>query len=132
MSFQGRTIEPGKPVFINPLSDVLVPDGTPSFTLKCSIEGRPRPVVLWQKGRDFLRTGSRYREKFDGREASLEIKQVNKSDTDSYTCVCRNEFGKVKSTCALTVQGKSMPFVINNYYQGCDHEINVVYFHSHN
>ncbi|KAK2160890.1 hypothetical protein LSH36_125g01043 [Paralvinella palmiformis] len=100
----GRTIEPGKPVFINPLSDVLVPDGTPSFTLKCSIEGRPRPVVLWQKGRDFLRTGSRYREKFDGREASLEIKQVNKSDTDSYTCVCRNEFGKVKSTCALTVQ----------------------------
>ena len=94
-------------MFVTPLCDVVVADGTESLTLRCCIEGRPRPVVLWQKGRDFLRTGSRYIEKFDGREASLEIKQINRADADTYTCMCRNEFGKVKSTCTLTVQGNT-------------------------
>ena len=106
----GKAPKAGIPVFTCPLADVTATTGS-SSTLQCRIRGHPRPVVLWQKDHDFLRSGSKHRCSFDGDYAMLEILRVEASDAGSYTCVTRNEFGKVRSGCVLTVKGNNFNYI---------------------
>ena len=94
----------GMPVFTRTLSDLVILEGE-TVVLECLVSARHQPMVIWYKNSQILRVGVEYKQTYDGRLATLKVHEVFSSDAGTYECVARNAYGKVTSTCKLTVRG---------------------------
>ncbi|XP_036374685.1 obscurin isoform X3 [Megalops cyprinoides] len=77
-----------------------------TVTLECETAS-PATKVTWKKGAVELRAGGRYEMKQRGTLLSLTIKELEKSDGDSYSC----HAGAVQSKAKLTVEGQKVQIV---------------------
>lgn len=85
--------------FVKELSDLKVDEsGTAVFT--CQSE-RDASSVVWRKGMAELRAGRKYEITQKGQVLQLAIKNLEKSDSDTYTC----DIGDAQSRAKLVVQG---------------------------
>lgn len=91
---------PEKPnYFIKELSDLKIEEsGTAVFI--CQSE-KAASSVIWRKGIAELRPGRKYEMTQKGRDLQLTIKNLEKSDSDTYTC----DIGDAQSRAKLVVQG---------------------------
>lgn len=91
---------PEKPnYFVKELSDLKVDEsGTAVFV--CQSE-RAASSVVWRKGIAELRAGRKYEMTQKGQVLQLTIKNLEKSDSDTYSC----DIGDAQSRAKLTVQG---------------------------
>ena len=70
-----------------------------TFTLPtCHVTGYPTPVVTWRKLSSHLPLG---RVRFN--DNALQISQVRKEDSDTYTCSAKNPLGKAEKNTMLVV-----------------------------
>ncbi|KAJ8376512.1 hypothetical protein SKAU_G00070920 [Synaphobranchus kaupii] len=69
-----------------------------SFTLTCSAEGNPRPVVVWRKA------GPAGRPVTLGENETLAVRNVTVSHAGTYECETMNTLGKLTATVNVTVQ----------------------------
>ncbi|XP_036374691.1 obscurin isoform X9 [Megalops cyprinoides] len=76
-----------------------------TVTLECETAS-PATKVTWKKGAVELRAGGRYEMKQRGTLLSLTIKELEKSDGDSYSC----HAGAVQSKAKLTVEALPVTF----------------------
>ncbi|XP_058878961.1 obscurin-like isoform X15 [Acipenser ruthenus] len=74
-----------------------------SVTFQCETE-EPVTKVTWRKGIAELKTGSKYQLKQEGTTLSLTINQLEKTDSDNYSC----DIEAVQSRAKLTVQGQKV------------------------
>lgn len=72
--------------------------GSALFT--CQSE-KAASFVIWRKGIAELRPGRKYKRAQKGRDLQLSIKNLEKSDSDVYTC----DIGDAQSRAKLVVQG---------------------------
>uniref|UniRef100_A0A672LBB8 Ig-like domain-containing protein n=1 Tax=Sinocyclocheilus grahami TaxID=75366 RepID=A0A672LBB8_SINGR len=78
----------------------------------CEITGGPTSkvtvptTVTWLKGTKEIRAGGRYELMQKGTVLILKVKDLEKSDSEVYTC----DIGSMKSTAKLTVKGKNLAF----------------------
>lgn len=91
---------PEKPnYFIKELSDLKIEEsGTAVFI--CQSE-KAASSVIWRKGIAELRPGRKYEMTQKGQDLQLTIKNLEKSDSDTYTC----DIGDAQSRAKLVVQG---------------------------
>ncbi|MGH0174100.1 UNVERIFIED_CONTAM: hypothetical protein FKN15_071392 [Acipenser sinensis] len=74
-----------------------------SVTFQCETED-PVTKVTWRKGIAELKTGSKYQLKQEGTTLSLTINQLEKTDSDNYSC----DIEAAQSRAKLTVQGQKV------------------------
>ena len=91
---------PEKPnYFIKELSDLKTEEsGTTIFSFQCE---KCSYTVIWRKGIAELRPGRKYEMAQKGRDLQLSIRNLEKSDSDVYTC----DIGDAQSRAKLVVQG---------------------------
>ena len=78
-------------------------------TLKCTFDNGGLDVTAsWYKGNKEMTTSKHYLMTLTGREATLVLKDVKPSDAGEYSCEISNPLGRDKSSCKLSVSGKSM------------------------
>ncbi|XP_021368122.1 neuroglian-like isoform X1 [Mizuhopecten yessoensis] len=73
-----------------------------SVTLTCVNDGKPQPVLTWNKGAQILR-GTRYTQT----GSSITIADVSSGDGGTYTCAATNVYGTKSSTGSLTVRKRT-------------------------
>uniref|UniRef100_A0A8C5TWT4 Obscurin n=1 Tax=Malurus cyaneus samueli TaxID=2593467 RepID=A0A8C5TWT4_9PASS len=92
------TVQEKPNYFVKELSDLKVDEsGTAVFV--CQSERAPSSVV-WRKGIAELRVGRKYEMQQKGQILQLTIKNLEKSDSDTYSC----DIGDAQSRAKLTVQ----------------------------
>ncbi|XP_052235177.1 myosin light chain kinase, smooth muscle-like isoform X3 [Dreissena polymorpha] len=101
-STQIEEIQQTAPVFVIRPSNAHVCDHE-SVTLKCQVSGEPPPSVQWQRGRQTLKHGDKYKISSIGDEHFLEIVSATTNDIGQYTCTLCNLHGSTSATCDLTV-----------------------------
>lgn len=72
-----------------------------SVTLFCEFSV-PGVQYFWRKGAETLRSGEKYLMKQSKNYLSLTIHKVRLEDSETYTCVCRNQ----RTMATVTVHGK--------------------------
>ena len=78
--------------------------------IPCKPLGAPKPTVVWFKGSTELgSTKGRFEVLDDG---TLRIKNVQKKDEGSYSCVGKNSLGSAKKDTYLSVKGNTSRFQI--------------------
>uniref|UniRef100_A0A803VK92 Obscurin, cytoskeletal calmodulin and titin-interacting RhoGEF n=1 Tax=Ficedula albicollis TaxID=59894 RepID=A0A803VK92_FICAL len=96
------TVQEKPNYFIKELSDLKVDEsGTAVFV--CQSE-RAASSVVWRKGIAELRAGRKYEFTQKGQVLQLTIKNLEKSDSDTYSC----DIGDAQSRAKLTVQGQKV------------------------
>ncbi|XP_023777818.1 obscurin [Cyanistes caeruleus] len=96
------TVQEKPNYFVKELSDLKVNEsGTAVFV--CQSE-RAASSVVWRKGMAELRAGRKYEITQKGQVLQLTIKNLEKSDSDTYTC----DIGDSQSRAKLTVQGQKV------------------------
>ncbi|XP_064495791.1 obscurin [Pseudopipra pipra] len=96
------TVQEKPNYFVKELSDLKVDEsGTAVFT--CQSE-RPASSVVWRKGIAELRAGRKYEMTQKGQDLQLTIKNLEKSDSDTYSC----DIGDAQSRAKLVVQGQKV------------------------
>lgn len=86
--------------FICELKDITEEEkGAISFECETA---HPASKVTWLKGKKEITAGGRYELTQKGTVLILKVKDVEKSDSDVYTC----DIGSAKSTAKLMVKGK--------------------------
>ncbi|EDW51334.1 GM21680 [Drosophila sechellia] len=71
-----------------------------NVTIKCRVNGSPKPLVKWLRASNWL-TGGRYNVQANG---DLEIQDVTFSDAGKYTCYAQNKFGEIQADGSLVVK----------------------------
>ena len=75
-----------------------------SVTLKCQVEGFPKPSITWYKGNEPIALdGVKFVQLLMG---SLQIRKLEPTDNGEYTCKAFNRLGTVSRTLPLPVQGE--------------------------
>lgn len=101
--------------FATELRDVTAEEKS-VVVLECETK-RPATKVTWLKGMVVLKSGQKYLMLKKGIILSLTIFNLEKSDSDLYTC----DVGMMQSRALLTVQGKSdmcnLPCRIHSYQE---------------
>uniref|UniRef100_A0A674HJ43 Obscurin n=1 Tax=Taeniopygia guttata TaxID=59729 RepID=A0A674HJ43_TAEGU len=96
------TVQEKPNYFVKELSDLKVDEsGTAVFV--CQSE-RAASSVVWRKGIAELRAGRKYEITQKGQVLQLTIKNLEKSDSDTYSC----DIGDAQSRAKLTVQGQKV------------------------
>uniref|UniRef100_A0A669QKL3 Obscurin n=1 Tax=Phasianus colchicus TaxID=9054 RepID=A0A669QKL3_PHACC len=96
------TVQEKPNYFIKELSDLKIEEsGTAVFI--CQSE-KAASSVIWRKGIAELRPGRKYEMTQKGRDLQLTIKNLEKSDSDTYTC----DIGDAQSRAKLVVQGQKV------------------------
>ncbi|KAF2987667.1 hypothetical protein EK904_013941 [Melospiza melodia maxima] len=96
------TVQEKPNYFVKELSDLKVDEsGTAVFV--CQSE-RAASSVVWRKGIAELRAGRKYEMTQKGQVLQLTIKNLEKSDSDTYSC----DIGDAQSRAKLTVQGQKV------------------------
>lgn len=85
--------------FVKELSDLKV-DENGSAVFTCQSE-KAASSVIWRKGMAELRAGRKYEITQKGQVLQLTIKNLEKSDSDTYSC----DIGDAQSRAKLVVQG---------------------------
>ncbi|XP_066469351.1 contactin-4-like isoform X2 [Tiliqua scincoides] len=70
-------------------------------TIECKPKASPRPTFTWKRGKEILRENERLTILEDG---TLQIANVTKADSGSYTCTATNHFGAASSSGKLVVK----------------------------
>ena len=96
-----------KPIFTVTLKDYTFVDGKPAL-LKCELDTSSDTDVIWYKDGRELPNNTEFTQKFDGKEAVLDILEVFPEDAGEYTCEAENDHGITKSTCTVKIIGKFM------------------------
>lgn len=81
-----------------PMAEATV-DGR-NLTMRCRVEGAPKPQVKWRHNNNWL-TGGRYTVLPTG---DLEIQKVTFADSGNYTCFAVNKFGNDSAQGSLVVK----------------------------
>ncbi|XP_017602265.1 PREDICTED: obscurin isoform X2 [Corvus brachyrhynchos] len=96
------TVQEKPNYFVKELSDLKVDEsGTAVFV--CQSE-RAASSVVWRKGIAELKAGRKYEMTQKGQVLQLTIKNLEKSDSDTYSC----DIGDAQSRAKLTVQGQKV------------------------
>ncbi|XP_021393666.2 obscurin isoform X15 [Lonchura striata] len=96
------TVQEKPNYFVKELSDLKVDEsGTAVFV--CQSE-RAASSVVWRKGIAELRAGRKYEITQKGQVLQLTVKNLEKSDSDTYSC----DIGDAQSRAKLTVQGQKV------------------------
>ncbi|XP_021244944.1 obscurin isoform X10 [Numida meleagris] len=96
------TVQEKPNYFIKELSDLKIEEsGTAVFM--CQSE-KAASSVVWRKGIAELRPGRKYEMTQKGQDLQLTIKNLEKSDSDTYTC----DIGDAQSRAKLVVQGQKV------------------------
>lgn len=90
------------PEFTRLLEDVSAVEGKPA-TLKCELNGEPRPDIEWFKDGEQVKESKRVKMEFEGKVCSLIFKPLELDDEGEYKCVARNELGSASSKAELLV-----------------------------
>ena len=104
-----------KPKFTVALKDYTFVDGKPAL-LKCELDTSSDTDVIWYKDGRELPNNTEFTQKFDGKEAVLDILEVFPEDAGEYTCEAENDDGITKSTCTVKIIGKLMRTCILSKY----------------
>merc|ERR1711988_1864493 len=93
-----------RPYFIQrPPNELLVRQGE-TMTLKCVVDGDPKPYVTWMKGVRELSYTEHMRVINDGNVYTLQIKSTPETDMGEYIAVAFNPLGKVRSSCYVNIK----------------------------
>ncbi|XP_046886415.1 obscurin-like protein 1a isoform X2 [Hypomesus transpacificus] len=84
---------------------VIVKPGTDA-TLKCQIDGDPRPEVVWERKTVAIVPEGRYRISEEGKAYILTICGVTLQDAGQYICKARNCVGETYAAATLKVEGE--------------------------
>uniref|UniRef100_T1IIA6 Muscle M-line assembly protein unc-89 n=1 Tax=Strigamia maritima TaxID=126957 RepID=T1IIA6_STRMM len=112
-----KTDEPtSEPIFITPLRDVTVDEGTP-LKLQAHVTSNPIPDLVWKKDDVPLSPSDpRLSICFDGDRISLEVKKSNPNDAGKYECSLTNPHGTSASTCEVQVKKLAkLPFFTQRF-----------------
>ncbi|PKK31959.1 obscurin, cytoskeletal calmodulin and titin-interacting RhoGEF, transcript variant X13 [Columba livia] len=96
------TVQEKPNYFVKELSDLKV-DENGSAVFTCQSE-KAASSVIWRKGMAELRAGRKYEITQKGQVLQLTIKNLEKSDSDTYTC----DIGDAQSRAKLVVQGQKV------------------------
>lgn len=88
---------------VEPLKNVLMKIGKDAY-FECKIMAEPTPTVKWTRNGQELK-GNRYDIIINKRTSALTIKTCEENDKGQYECIITNEFGSVKTSAKLTVEG---------------------------
>ena len=102
---KGAKGEPGQSLSAPSLSERpvgITVNETQTATLKCTVNGDPKPSVTWYKMNSSLPAGRHLLET----SGALVVKNVKAEDDGVYTCKAQNLLGQVNASAKLTVQSK--------------------------
>ena len=74
-----------------------------SVTLECHVEGKPDPLIIWEKDGRKLSCLTDIHTQFDGRKATLSINHVFPEDEGEYTCIASNTLGRTYTAACIIV-----------------------------
>lgn len=78
-------------------------------TLRCLIDGDPRPDVIWERKNAHVVSGGRYVLSEDGKAFLLTITGVTVQDAGQYICKAKNSIGETYAAASLKVEGGAPP-----------------------
>ncbi|KAM3585641.1 uncharacterized protein V6R79_023469 [Siganus canaliculatus] len=84
---------------------VLAQCGT-NATLRCQIDGDPRPEVIWERKNVQILSEGRYKLAEEGKAYLLTITGVTPQDAGQYICKAKNNIGETYAAASLKVEGQ--------------------------
>uniref|UniRef100_A0AAR2J2Y9 Myosin light chain kinase, smooth muscle n=1 Tax=Pygocentrus nattereri TaxID=42514 RepID=A0AAR2J2Y9_PYGNA len=96
-------VEGKAPLFNSALQGCTVTEGQ-SFTLQCSVEAKPQPIISWLFNDKAIPYGHAV---FENGEAQLMVQDAVCADEGLYSCVAENEHGQVVCTARVVVRAKA-------------------------
>lgn len=77
-------------------------------TLRCLIDGDPRPDVIWERKNVQITSGGHYTLSEDGKSYLLTITEVTTQDAGQYICKAKNNIGETYAAASLKVEGEAL------------------------
>lgn len=77
-------------------------------TLRCLIDGDPRPDVIWERKNVQIVSGGPYVLSEDGKAYLLTIAGVTVQDAGQYICKAKNSIGETYAAASLKVEGEAL------------------------
>lgn len=77
-------------------------------TLRCLIDGDPRPDVIWERKNIQIVSGGRYVLSEEGKAYLLVIAGVTAQDAGQYICKAKNSIGETYAAASLKVEGEAL------------------------
>lgn len=87
---------------------VLAKCGTDA-TLRCQIDGDPRPDVIWERKNIQILSDGHYKLSEEGKAYLLTIAGVTPQDAGQYICKAKNSIGETYAAASLKVEGEVQP-----------------------
>ncbi|KAM9836161.1 obscurin-like protein 1a [Aulostomus maculatus] len=85
---------------------LLAQSGTDA-TLRCQIDGDPRPDVIWERKNIQILSEGRYKLSEEGKAYLLTITGVTEQDAGQYICKAKNSIGETYAAASLKVEGNA-------------------------
>ncbi|XP_041637515.1 obscurin-like protein 1a [Cheilinus undulatus] len=85
---------------------VLAKCGTDA-TLRCQIDGDPRPDVIWERKNVRINSDGHYKLSEEGKAYLLTITGVTPQDAGQYICKAKNSIGETYAAATLKVEGEA-------------------------
>uniref|UniRef100_A0A0N4ZKF6 Obscurin n=1 Tax=Parastrongyloides trichosuri TaxID=131310 RepID=A0A0N4ZKF6_PARTI len=95
--------EAAPPVFVTKLKDQECVEGD-IVCLEAEVDGWPEPDIVWLMDDSPIQQSSDFKILYDGRNASLEIRDAQPDDSGVYTLKIQNEYGTAQSDAILHVE----------------------------
>ncbi|CAM9413108.1 unnamed protein product [Lampetra planeri] len=100
-----QSVRLGPPRFTEELEECIVREGD-SITLRCHVIGTPRPVITWYKDGWPLEVDNEHKPRVDdGRNCTLALSCVRRSDAGLYRCEAASAAGQADTAAALRIAG---------------------------
>ncbi|KAM6958098.1 obscurin-like protein 1a [Tautogolabrus adspersus] len=78
-------------------------------TLRCQIDGDPRPDVIWEHKSVQILSDGHYKLSEEGKAYLLTITGVTLQDAGQYICKAKNSIGETYAAASLKVEGEAQP-----------------------
>lgn len=78
-------------------------------TLRCQIDGDPRPDVIWERKSIQILSDGHYKLTEEGKAYLLTITGVTPQDAGQYICKAKNSIGETYAAASLKVEGEVQP-----------------------
>ncbi|CEF63660.1 Hemicentin-1 [Strongyloides ratti] len=95
--------EAAPPVFVTKLKDQECVEGD-IVCLEAEVDGWPEPDIVWLMDDSPIQQSSDFKILYDGKNASLEIRDAQPDDSGVYTLKIQNEYGTTQSDAILHVE----------------------------